>query len=201
MLPDDMAWSLAAALFSMRQGAGWRPNSVAAFDMTLSCEAQTKTIRLSPDRTGLVALAWSGHQGIVNLLGYDGLQNGEIRFETNGVIRKAIVVMTASALHVSLGGAAFIFTEASPFPDTNVAQDASRAVSPVAGKVTQVLAVAGALVTDGQMLVCVEAMKMEMWVAAQAAGTITVVHVKPGDQVESGALLATLEINTNQEMT
>jgi geranyl-CoA carboxylase alpha subunit len=44
-------------------------------------------------------------------------------------------------------------------------------------------------------------MKMEMWVTAQAPGIITAVHVKAGDQVESGALLATLEINTKQETT
>jgi geranyl-CoA carboxylase alpha subunit len=202
-MPDDTAWGLAAAMFSLNQGAGWRPNSVASFDITLRCEGQTKVIRVLPDRSGQVVVTWSNHQCTVNLLGHKDLdlQSGEVRFETNGVIRKAIVVLTPIALHVNLGGASFVFTEGSPFPDANVAHDASRAVSSVAGKVTQVLVAEGAVVTEGQMLVCVEAMKMEMWVAAQAPGIITAVHVKAGDQVESGALLATLEINTKQEAT
>ena len=200
-MPDDAAWSLAATVFSLNQGAGWRPNSVASFDITLRCEEQTQVMRVLPDRSGQVVVTWSDHQSVVNLLGHKDLQNGEIRFETNGVIRKAIVVMTPTVLHVNLGGASFVFTEGSPFPDANVAHDASRAVSPVAGKVTQVLVAEGAVVTEGQMLVCVEAMKMEMWVAAQAPGIITAVHVKAGDQVESGALLVTLKINTKQETT
>ena len=72
-------------------------------------------------------------------------------------------------------------------------KDASRARSPVAGKVTQVLVVSGAEVQVGQQLVCVEAMKMEMWLCAEAAGVVLAVHAKAGDQVESGALLVELE--------
>jgi geranyl-CoA carboxylase alpha subunit len=64
----------------------------------------------------------------------------------------------------------------------------------VAGKVTQVLVAAGDAVAEGQQLVCVEAMKMEMWLCAQAAGTVKAVHAKVADQVESGALLVELEI-------
>jgi len=51
----------------------------------------------------------------------------------------------------------------------------------------------------GQPLVCVEAMKMEMWLSAQAAGRIAAVHVGPGDQVESGALLVEIELENNTE--
>jgi geranyl-CoA carboxylase alpha subunit len=46
----------------------------------------------------------------------------------------------------------------------------------------------------GQQLLCVEAMKMEMWLCAQAPGTVSALHVQPGDQVESGALLAEIEV-------
>ena len=54
---------------------------------------------------------------------------------------------------------------------------------------------AGAAVTEGQQLVCVEAMKMEMWLCAQAGGTVKAVFASTGDQVESGALLVELDIN------
>jgi len=63
----------------------------------------------------------------------------------------------------------------------------------VAGRVTQVLATPGMPVTQGQQLLCVEAMKMEMWLCSQASGTVKAVHAKAGDQVESGALLVELE--------
>ena len=52
---------------------------------------------------------------------------------------------------------------------------------------------------EGQALVCVEAMKMEMWVAAQASGTVLAVHARVGDQLESGALLVEIEIDNTKE--
>jgi geranyl-CoA carboxylase alpha subunit len=53
----------------------------------------------------------------------------------------------------------------------------------------------GDRVAAGQPLVCVEAMKMEMWQSAAAAGTVTAVHVALRDNVASGARLVTLEID------
>jgi geranyl-CoA carboxylase alpha subunit len=50
-------------------------------------------------------------------------------------------------------------------------------------------------VAAGQPLVCVEAMKMEMWQSAAAAGTVAAVHVAPRDAVAAGARLLTLEID------
>ena len=52
----------------------------------------------------------------------------------------------------------------------------------------------GDSVAAGQPLVCVEAMKMEMWVAAGAAGRVVRVAVQAGQQVASGALLVELEL-------
>jgi geranyl-CoA carboxylase alpha subunit len=53
---------------------------------------------------------------------------------------------------------------------------------------------AGDVVAAGQPLVCVEAMKMEMWLNAAAAGTVRAVHVQARDSVASGAVLVELEL-------
>jgi geranyl-CoA carboxylase alpha subunit len=90
--------------------------------------------------------------------------------------------------------AVFEFTEPSPFPVRDASLDASRARAPVAGVVAQVLVAPGDAVVAGQPLVCVEAMKMEMWLNAGAAGTVRAVKVKAKDQVASGAVLVELEI-------
>jgi geranyl-CoA carboxylase alpha subunit len=42
-------------------------------------------------------------------------------------------------------------------------------------------------------------MKMEMWLCAEAAGAVKALHVKVGDQVESGAVLVELELTTTKE--
>jgi geranyl-CoA carboxylase alpha subunit len=110
------------------------------------------------------------------------------------VTRSAVAVMQGGELHLALAGSSLVFREVSPFPEKDSAQDATRARAPVAGKVTQVQVAAGDTVTEGQALVCVEAMKMEMWLTAQATGKVVAVHTKAGDQVESGALLVEIEI-------
>jgi geranyl-CoA carboxylase alpha subunit len=65
----------------------------------------------------------------------------------------------------------------------------------VAGVVAQVAVAVGDRVAAGQPLVCVEAMKMEMWLHAAAAGTVRAVHVKLKDSVASGAVLVELEVS------
>jgi pyruvate/2-oxoglutarate dehydrogenase complex dihydrolipoamide acyltransferase (E2) component len=51
----------------------------------------------------------------------------------------------------------------------------------------------GDLVETGQLLVVLEAMKMEHAVHATTAGTVTAVKVSEGDQVETGRILVVVE--------
>ncbi|SFO43245.1 biotin carboxylase N-terminal domain-containing protein [Actinomadura madurae] len=66
-------------------------------------------------------------------------------------------------------------------------------LAPMPGTVVRVEAEAGAEVAAGQVLVVLEAMKMEHRVAAPSAGTVTELNVAAGRQVESGAVLAVIE--------
>ena len=65
--------------------------------------------------------------------------------------------------------------------------------SPMPGLVKDVLVAAGQPVTAGTPLAIMEAMKMELTLAAPRDGIIAAVHVKPGAQVTDGALLISLE--------
>ena len=64
-----------------------------------------------------------------------------------------------------------------------------RIVSPMPGKVVEVLVKPGDAVKPGQGMVIVEAMKMENELTARAAGVVTKVHVGRGQVVEGGAVL------------
>ena len=69
----------------------------------------------------------------------------------------------------------------------------SQIVSSMAGTVFQVLVNVGDAVADGQDVVILESMKMEVPVSAEAAGTVQKVHVEPGDFVNEGDVLVDLE--------
>ena len=58
--------------------------------------------------------------------------------------------------------------------------------------VWKVVAAEGDHVDDGDTLVILESMKMEIPVLAEAAGTITGLHVAEGDVVQEGDLIATI---------
>jgi geranyl-CoA carboxylase alpha subunit len=118
-----------------------------------------------------------------------GFEAGTLRFGLDGVVQSAVALVRGEQVHLALGGDSFVFHEPSAFPASHAAQDPGRARAPVAGKVSRVLVAPGDAVVLGQQLLCVEAMKMEMWLCAQTPGTVNAVHARPGDQVESGALL------------
>jgi biotin carboxyl carrier protein len=61
--------------------------------------------------------------------------------------------------------------------------------SPMPATVVQVPAATGARVTKGQVLVVLEAMKMEIPVRSLADGTITAVHCHPGELVQADQIL------------
>ena len=173
--PPEAAWRIATALLA-GQG-GMRPASVAAFDIELHCQGEQRKLRV-PD-AGVQVLAWSGQQA---------------RVAIDGVQRRVAAVQAGNTLHLAIEGAVFRFEEPSPSPATDTAADPRRARAPVAGVVAQVSVQPGDVVVAGQPLVCVEAMKMEMWLHAGAAGTVRAVHIKLKDPVAAGALLVELEI-------
>jgi len=194
--PFDAVWQVAAMALAMHgledwRGHNWRSDSVAAFDVRLQCGEQVRSLRVRPDRQGGVAIDMDGTHVTGMVLGF---ADGTLRYAVDGVVRTAVAVMDGARVHLALQGHSFVVSEVSAFPDADARKDASKARSPVAGKVTQVVVAAGDAVQPGQQLVCVEAMKMEMWLCAEAAGTVQAVHARSGDQVESGALLVEIEI-------
>ncbi len=191
--PDDGTWRLAAAVFALRKGVGWRPNSVSAFDVQLACEGDSRTLRVETDAQGRAHVSLNQSTVAIALNGVAEGGAGELHYEIDGLQRRAIVAFsspqTAADLHLCVQGNSFVFSEASPFPDARAALDPRRSNAPVAGRVLQVRVAPGDAVQEGDKIVCIEAMKMEMWVAAGVSGQVAAVHAKVGDQVALGAVL------------
>jgi pyruvate carboxylase subunit B len=65
--------------------------------------------------------------------------------------------------------------------------------APMPGAVMEVRKKPGDKVEEGEAVIIIEAMKMEMAVSSPVSGTIVTVHVIKGDHVTSGQILATLD--------
>ncbi len=64
--------------------------------------------------------------------------------------------------------------------------------SPLAGRVVSVDCAVGQAIAAGAKLVTLEAMKMNTYVYADRAGTVSAIHVQAGDGVEEGQALVTV---------
>ena len=69
---------------------------------------------------------------------------------------------------------------------------AIKITSPMPGKILSVKSNAGASVKKGDIILVLEAMKMENVIGAPQDGTIAGINVTAGQEVEAGAVLATM---------
>ncbi len=72
------------------------------------------------------------------------------------------------------------------------AQGAVKVNAPMPGKILKVAVSAGAAVKKGDVLLVLEAMKMENEIVAPQDGTVASINVSVGDSVEAGVVLASL---------
>ncbi len=77
-------------------------------------------------------------------------------------------------------------------PAASGAQGSVVVAAPMPGKILSVKSQAGASVKKGEVILILEAMKMENEIVAPQDGTVASINVATGDSVEAGDTLATL---------
>ncbi len=82
-------------------------------------------------------------------------------------------------------------TEA-PKPKPQASGDGEEVKAPMPGKILEVRVKEGDSVSEGDVLLILEAMKMENEIMAPVAGTVKAIYVSPGQMVETDDLLVIL---------
>ncbi len=98
-------------------------------------------------------------------------------------------------VRVTDGGDVAAVTPASPAPAgpaNSASGTATELPAPLAGNVFQVPVSPGQSVAAGDVVIVLEAMKMETEIRASQAGTVSEIHVREGDAVNAGDALVTL---------
>jgi acetyl/propionyl-CoA carboxylase alpha subunit len=121
------------------------------------------------------------------------LDPAAVDLEVAGVRRRYRVRRSDEAHHVNGPDGQLDLRELPRFPGAERALAEGALVAPMPGKVLKLAVAEGATVASGDVLVVLEAMKMEHELLAPAAGTVSELLVAEGDQVDAGAALAVIE--------
>ncbi len=122
-----------------------------------------------------------------------GRSDGFIAACLDGVRERARVLVYGSRVHVWVGRRHFDFEHEDPHSKEFSASAARGGLTtPLPGVVAAVPVTAGQVVAAGDVLMVIEAMKMEHTITAPYAGTVQALHFAPGDRVPEGSALLEL---------
>ncbi|MGH3199502.1 MAG: biotin carboxylase N-terminal domain-containing protein [Streptosporangiaceae bacterium] len=116
-----------------------------------------------------------------------------VDLEIDGTRQIYRVHQVGAGVYVDASDGSTALSEAPRFGDPEKTAPAGSLLAPMPGLVLRVLAEVGAVVTAGQPLLVLEAMKMEQTVSAPADGVLAELRAKAGEQVSAGQILAVLE--------
>ncbi len=166
--------ALAAAAAAAADGRGWRLGGIGV-PVTLVHDGVTLRVHATRGTDGCWTIA------------------GDANGRPPAGARTAVA---ADGVDVDLGGTIAHFAFAAPpvaaAAGTARVPSSGTIVAPMPGTIVSVRAVAGDVVGEHDLLVVLEAMKMEHRIEAPAAGTVGEVRVVPGDIVAAGATLVTI---------
>jgi geranyl-CoA carboxylase alpha subunit len=127
-------------------------------------------------------------------------QEGAVRFTVSGVQQTARYVLHDGTVHLDINGLVAAIRETTLEPSAASRRDASsRLVAPMNGAIISVAAKPGDLVAKGQLIVVLEAMKMQHEITAERDGTIDKILVRPGDQVATRQVLVELKAEASAD--
>ena len=197
--PDPHAIAIAAVV-SVLKRRGRDPWSLGdAFQANLPHE-QAMRVRRGRARFEVRIIA---DEDCFRVLGPDGevrleaptlARDGLLRAVLNGGAVATRTVVAGDDVFVMRDGATERITFETPAGAfANVVEAGGRVLAPMPGQVVSVAVSEGDRVRAGDVLVVVEAMKMEHEVRAPGSGTVTAVRFAPGERVEEGAELVSVD--------
>ena len=169
--------------------SGWRNVFSAPQRVTYTAAAQDYAVsyRIRGDIVG-ASVNDTPLEGLVHAASPD-----RIDLEIDGTRRVYRVHQAGAHSYVDASDGSTTLSEVPRFGDLEKTAPAGSLLAPMPGLVLRVLAEVGAVVTAGQPLLVLEAMKMEQTVSAPADGVLAELRAKAGEQVSTGQVLAVLE--------
>lgn len=175
---------------------GWRLNAVTRWPMTFQVGEERQDVAVEYLEQGLEILI-EGERLAVRI---ESLEDGRLHIDLAGRQLTLRPVWRGNELTLLWGGAAYRLRLLDPQIEAGQSDSAAtRVLAPMPGRVAQVQVMPGQEVSRGDVLLVLEAMKMEHTLYAPKDGRIADVHFAVGEQVEEGVELVTFAEEASTE--
>ena len=166
--------------------SGWRNVPSQPQVKRFRCGDEELEVAYRPTRDGVVV---EGHDDLRLV----EASPHEVVLELDGLQRRFEVAAYGSLVHVDSPFGSVALEREPRFTDAAEQVAPGSLLAPMPGAVVRVAVQQGDEVADGQVLLWLEAMKMQHEIRAPQAGVVTELAVAEGQQVELGAVLAVVE--------
>ena len=149
----------------------------------------------------LVEVAWFGGRNGYEVDGLEVVEASPDRvvLEVAGVRHTARVTRDGDQVYVDLPGGSVTLREVPRFTDPADAIPSGSLLAPMPGTVVKVATEVGDEVEAGDVVLVLEAMKMQHTITAPSAGRVTTLNAHPGLQVAAGEVLAVISTGSTDE--
>jgi acetyl/propionyl-CoA carboxylase alpha subunit len=178
------------------QRSGFRLNAPASLTSRLETIGGAFSVSLMHDEGGRCLAHFDGADIVLDRLEVsadDG--GGELTFNLDGEPASAVYSYPSGmpgGILLSFRGEMVLFTRPNPESHTDTAEAGNVIKAPMPGKILAVNVKSGDIVSKGDALIVLEAMKMEHALTAPRDGTIAELSVMAGGQVSEGDILVAL---------
>ena len=199
---DERSWFLVAAAMWLQghrrsdttilasMPSGFRVGRIAPERVSLAASDVVHDVHYRANRDGSFRIGRTGADGDARVHAWSPA-GGDVEY--GGLRRTVRVTMVADRLHLTAGGVGVSFRVVPRFAVPEPETPGGAVAAPMPGKVIELRVDVGDVVTAGQVVAVLEAMKMENHLRAATDGTVVEVLTTVGTQVEKDTLLMVID--------
>jgi propionyl-CoA carboxylase alpha chain len=169
--------------------SGWRNSTMPMEQLSFRCGDSDIELAYRLHRDGRFRLLCDDQEHIIDA--YD-CGAGAVDLDNNGRRLQFTVKANGNDWLIHSAAGDLVLEQQARFPDRSLDANTGGLTAPMPGSVLATEVATGAAVAKGDLLLIMEAMKMEHRITAPRDGVIETIHVAVGDQVDNGQLLVSM---------